>query len=99
MDNYFVNSVIQDINGLRYEGGHVYTDDQIIEILKIAELRKISNELACINRNTFSLKGIERSVDNLSNDADDLKEALVREGQGHRGGPYKYACMSVRNLD
>ena len=98
MDNYFLKSVIQDINGLRYEGGHVYTDDQIIEIIKIAELRKIVNELVSINRNTVELRDIERSVDRLANDADDLTEAVVREGQGYVGGPFKYASVKV-NMD
>lgn len=73
----------------------MYTDDQIIEIVKIAELRKIVNELVCINRNTVELRDIERSVDRLANDADDLTEAVVKEGQGYVGGPYKYASVRV----
>lgn len=91
----FVKSVIQDANELRLKYGNLYTASQYIEMLKIAELRQITSCLDGINRSTFELRDIERSVDRLANDADDLTEAVVKEGQGYVGGPYKYASVRV----
>lgn len=94
----FVKSVIQDTNELRLKYGNLYTVSQYVEMLKIAELRQIKSCFEGLNRNTVELRDIKRSVDRLANDADDLTEAVVREGQGYVGGPFKYASMKV-NMD
>lgn len=95
MNNY-IYDVIQEIRNTRSGStGCIYTIDQCLKIVEIANLKKLTDKLELIDLKLRAMSDISDSLETIAEDQRDLKEAIVREKANRFGDSTKYACVTT----
>ena len=95
MNNYICD-VIQELRSTQSGStGCLYTIDQCLKIVEIANLKKLTERLELIDLKLRTMSDISDSLETIAEDQRDLKEAIVREKTNRFGDSTKYACVTT----